>query len=81
LLYAGKNRLRERPGWKEWNISASVVRNLDDRSATGIFDVSRWFGNHFSAYTHIEIPSGGKTTAYGSAPYASSSAAGLRFHL
>lgn len=81
FLYAGKNRLRELPGWKEWNVSASIVMNLDDHSHTEIFDVSRWFGNHFSAYTHVEIPAGGITTDYGSAPYAASSSVGLRFQL
>lgn len=81
FLYAGKNRLRELPGWKEWNVSAFAVMNLDDQSATAIFDVSRWFGNHFSAYTHIEIPSGAATTNYGSAPYAASNSVGLRFQL
>jgi hypothetical protein len=81
FFYAGKNRLRELPGWKQWDLSGSIVRNLDDHSYTGIFDVSRWFGNHFSAYTHIEIPAGSSRSDYGSAPYAGANSLGVRFHL
>jgi len=81
FLYAGKNRLRELPGWKEWDVSGSIVSNLDDHSYTGIFDVSRWFGNHISAYTHIEIPVGSSRSDYGSAPYAGANSVGVQFHL
>lgn len=81
FIYAGKNRLRELPGWKEWNVSGSIVSNLDDHSYTGIFDVSRWFGNHFSAYIHAEVPVGSSHSDYGSAPFASANSAGVRFQL
>lgn len=81
FFYAGKNRLRELPGWKEWDVSGSIVSNLDDHSYTGILDISRWFGNHFSAYGHIEIPTGSSRSDYGSAPYASANSVGVRFHL
>jgi hypothetical protein len=76
-----KSRLRERPGWKEWDLSGSVVMNLDDQSSTGIVDVNRWIGNHFSSYLHLEIPHGGKTSDYGSAPYAATTSIGVRFQL
>lgn len=76
-----KSRLRERPGWKEWDLSGSIVSNLDDRSFAGVVDVNRWFGNHFSSYLHIEIPHGGKTSDYGAAPYASATSVGVRFQL
>ncbi len=81
LFNAGKSRLRERPGWKEWDVSGSVVTNLDDRSFTGIVDVSRWFGNHFSSYLHMEIPHGGANSDYGAAPYTTASSVGVRFQL
>ena len=77
----GKTRLRELPGWKEWDVSGSVVANLDDHSYVPVIDVSRWFGNHFSAYTHIELPRGSKTSDYGAAPYRTATSAGIRFHL
>lgn len=78
---AGKARLRELPGWKEWSLSGSVVTNLDDHSYTAVFDVSRWFGNHFSSYVHMDVPRGNKTSEYGSEPYATATSVGVRFQL
>jgi len=77
----GKTRLRQLPGWKEWDVSGSVVTNLNDHSLVGIIDVSRWFGNHFSSYVHMEIPSGSQTSDYGSTPYSTATSLGVRFHL
>jgi len=81
FFYAGKNRLRELPGWKEWDVSASVVTNLNDHSAVPVVDISRWFGKHFSSYMHMEIPIGSSTSDYGSAPYATATSVGVRFQL
>lgn len=81
FLNVGKSRLRELPGWKEWNVSASIVTNVDDHSYVPVFDVSRWFGNHFSAYTHVELPRGSQTSDYGAAPYQSATSVGVRFQL
>ena len=77
----GKTRLRPLPGWKEWDASGSVVANLDDHSFIGIVDVSRWFGNHFSSYVHLEVPSGSKTSDFGATPYTTATSLGVRFHL
>jgi len=81
FFYAGKNRLRELPGWKEWDVSASVVTNLNDHSAVPVVDISRWFGKHFSSYMHLEIPTGSSTSDYGSVPYATATSVGVRFQL
>jgi hypothetical protein len=81
FLYAGKSRLRELPGWKQWDLSASMVSNLDDRSYTAIFDATRRFGNHFSSYLHLEIPQGGKASDYGATPYTAANSVGIRFQL
>jgi hypothetical protein len=78
---AGKSRLRELPGWKEWDVSASVVTNFDDRSYAVIADANRWFGKHFSSYVHVEIPQGSKRSEYGAAPYATATSMGIRFQL
>jgi hypothetical protein len=78
---AGKTRLRELPGWKEWDVSGSVVTNFADRSYVAVADVNRWFGKHFSSYLHLEIPGGGKRSEYGSAPYATATSVGIRFQL
>lgn len=78
---AGKSRLRELPGWKEWDVSASIVTNLDDRSFVGVGDVSRWFGTHFSTYAHVEVPHGGGGSDFGVARYETATSVGVRFHL
>jgi hypothetical protein len=81
FLDAGKNRLRERPGWKEWDLGAYVVANLNDRSYTAIFDANRRFGSRFSSYLHVEIPAGKATSDYGSTPYSAATSMGIRFQL
>jgi len=78
---AGKSRLRELPGWKEWDVSGSMVVNLDDRSLIGVADVSRWFGTHFTGYAHVEIPHGGSRSDFGAARYETATSVGVRFHL
>lgn len=81
FLNAGKTRLRELPGWKEWDVSGSVVTNFDDRSYVAIADASRWFGTHFSSYVHLEVPGGKRASEFGAAPYATATSLGIRFHL
>ena len=81
ILYVSKSRLRELPGWKEWDLSGSVVTNFDDRSYAIVFDVNRWFGKHFSSYLHLEIPRGKPASEYGAAPYSTATSAGIRFQL
>jgi hypothetical protein len=81
FIDAGKNRLRELPGWKEWDLGAYMVANLNDRSYTAIFDANRRFGNHFSSYLHMEIPAGSSKSEYGSTPYSAATSVGVRFQL
>jgi hypothetical protein len=81
FLNAGKTRLRELPGWKEWDVSGSMVANFDDRSYVGVIDVNRWFGKHFSSYLHLEIPRGKTNSEYGVAPYSTATSLGIRFQL
>ena len=81
ILYVSKSRLRELPGWKEWDLSGSVVTNFDDHSYAMVLDVNRWFGKHFSSYLHLEIPRGKPLTEYGAAPYSTATSAGIRFQL
>jgi hypothetical protein len=81
FLRASKSRLRELPGWKQWDLTGSAVMNLDDHSYTGIFDAERRFGNRFSSYVHLEVPQGKKTSEYGATPDAASTSAGVRFQL
>jgi hypothetical protein len=81
FLRAGKSRLRERPGWKQWDLAGSLVENLNDRSYTAVFDVERRFGNRFSSYAHVEAPTGKKASEFGAIPYATSTSVGIRFQL
>jgi hypothetical protein len=78
---AYKNRLRELPGWKQWDLSAAAVANLNDRSCTAVFDANRRFGKHFSSYLHSEIPAGSSKSEYGSTPYSAATSVGVRFQL
>jgi hypothetical protein len=81
FFYVSKSRLRELPGWKQWDLSASMVANMNDCSYTATIDVTRRFGLHFSFYLHTEIPQGGKATDYGATPYSVTTSAGVRFQL
>jgi hypothetical protein len=81
FLRTGKSRLRELPGWKQWDLSGAVVANLDDHSCTAVFDANRRFGNRFSSYLHVEVPSGSKASEYGATPYSASTSVGVRFQL
>jgi hypothetical protein len=81
FLDGGKNRLRERPGWKEWDLGSYAVINLNDRSYTAVFDATRRFGNRFSTYLHMEIPAGNSKSEYGATPYSTATSIGVRFQL
>lgn len=82
FVNVGKSRLRDRPGWKEWDVSAALVINLTDRSRIAIFNANRWFGNHLSLYGRAEVPAGKAwRSEYGMIPYAALIAAGFRVNL
>ncbi|MGC9972205.1 MAG: hypothetical protein ABSE56_16620 [Bryobacteraceae bacterium] len=82
FLRAAKSRLRELPGWKEWDVAASLVANLGDRSRILVLDVTRRMGNHLSFYGHAQAPSGKKwQSEYGMIPYAALVSAGFRVQL
>ena len=81
FIRAGKSRLRQLPGWKEWDLSVSAVVNLNDQSYTAVFDATRRFGNRFSTYLHMEVPAGKYNSEYGSTPYSAATSIGVRFQL
>jgi hypothetical protein len=77
-----KSRLRERPGWKEWDIAASFVANLDDGSHVAVVDAGRRFGNHFYGYGHVQGPGGKRgRSEYGAIPYSALTSIGVTFQL
>jgi hypothetical protein len=72
LIRVSTSRLRELPGWKEWDVAASLLANLDDGSHIATFDAGRRLGNHFYAYMHTEAPAGkGEGSQYGMILYSS----------
>ncbi len=82
FVRAGKSRLRELPGWKEWDVSASLVANLDDHSRVGVLDLSRRVGNHLSLYGHLQTPGGNRLRSqYGMVPYSALLSAGIRVQI
>jgi hypothetical protein len=81
FIDAYKSRLRELPHWKQWDLSASAVVNLNDGSYTAVFDTARRFGNRFSSYLHLEVPAGASKSEYGATPWNAATSIGLRFQL
>jgi hypothetical protein len=82
FVRAGKSRLRERPGWKEWSVTASLVANLDDGSRIGVLDVGRRFGNHFYGYLHAQTPGGRPgRSEFGALPYSALLSIGVTFQM
>jgi hypothetical protein len=82
FLRVGKARLRELPGWKEWDVTASLVANLDDGSRIGVFDAGRRIRNRFRAYLHAETPAGKRSRSeFGAIPYSALVSIGATFQM
>jgi len=82
FLRVGKSRLRELPGWKEWDVTVSLVANLGDGSHIAVLDAGRRFGNHFYAYTHTQAPAGKRDRSqFGAIPYSALASIGVTFQL
>lgn len=82
FIHVGKNRLRELPGWKEWDLGFSIVSNLKDRSRIAVFDATRRLGQHYSVYGRVQAPAGPKwRSEYGMIPYAALVSAGFRVQI
>lgn len=77
----GKSRLRELPEWKQWDLTASFVARVNDRSGMVIVDATRRFGNHSEAYLHAAMPAGSGHSEYGGTPYVAATSMGVRLHL
>jgi hypothetical protein len=81
-LRISKSRLREVPGWKEWDVALSLVANLDDGSRIGVLDAGRRVGNHLYAYAHVEAPGGKRSgSQYGKIPYSALISVGVRLQM
>jgi hypothetical protein len=81
-LRVEKARLRELPGWKEWDVTASLAANLGDRSRIGVLDAGRRIGNRFYAYLHGQTPGGNRTRSqFGVIPYSALISIGVTFQM
>ncbi len=79
FVSVGKARLRELPGWKQWDVSLAVLTNTSDRSHIFIFDLTRRVADHFSFVGRTEAPSGKRWhSEYGMIPYSALVSMGLR---
>ncbi|HWR52018.1 MAG TPA: hypothetical protein VN428_12975, partial [Bryobacteraceae bacterium] len=82
FVHIGKSRLRELPGWKEWDLGFSLVSNLRDRSRIAVFDATRRMGQRYSVYGRVQAPAGTKwRSEYGMIPYAALVSAGFRVQI
>ncbi len=82
FLSVGKSRLRELPGWKQWDLSLALLANTTDRSRMLILDVTRRVADHFSLVGRTEAPSGKRwRSEYGMIPYSALVSIGFRYQI
>ena len=81
-LSIGKSRLRELPGWKQWDLSLGLLANTTDRSRIVILDVTRRVADHFSLTAHTQTPGGKRwRSEYGMIPYSALVSIGFRYQI
>jgi hypothetical protein len=74
-----KGRLRERPGWKDWDLGLVLLASLRDHSRLIIVDVQRRVRLRYALHGRLTLPGGGKgVSEYGMIPYAAQASLGLR---
>ena len=82
FLSVGKSRLRELPGWKQWDVSLGLVANTTDRSRILVLDVTRRVADHFSLTAHAQTPGGKRwRSEYGMIPYSALVSIGFRYQI
>ena len=82
FLSVGKTRLRELPGWKQWDVSLGLVVNTTDRSRILTLDVTRRLADHFCLVEHTQTPGGKRwRSEYGMIPYSALVSVGFRYQL
>ena len=76
-----KSRLREIPGWKEWDVFTSIVGTFADGSWAIVSEVDRRLGHYFTAYGRVLLPGGSPQSQFGAIPYDAFTSLGLKFQL
>ncbi len=83
-LFVGvnKGRLRELPGWKEWDLGLVVLTSLSDHSRMVILDVERRLRLRYAVHGRVSLPAGKNGSAeYGMIPYAAQVSIGFRVQI
>jgi hypothetical protein len=82
FVNCGKSRLREPPGRKEWDASASVVANLTGGSRVLVGDVTRRIGDKVSLTGPAEASRGEVwQSEFGMVSYAALVSIGIRYKI
>ena len=82
FLSVGKARLRELPGWKQWDVALALVANTSDHSRILTLDVTRRVADRFSLLEHTEAPGGKRwRSEYGMIPYSALVSIGFRYQI
>lgn len=75
----GKSRLRELPGWKQWDLAFSLLANTSDGSRILFVDVTRRLRDNFSLTARAQAPGGKRgRSEYGMIPYSALLSIGFR---
>ena len=82
FLSVGKSRLRELPGWKQWDLGLSLLANTTDHSRILVLDVTRRLADRFSFIGRAETPGGKRwRSEYGMIPYSALVSIGFRYQI
>ncbi len=82
LVTANKARLRELPGWRDWDLAATALVNLSDGSLIAVLDAERRLGLRYAAHLRVTTPAGARSRSeYGMIPYTTQVSIGLRFQM
>jgi hypothetical protein len=78
----GKARLRELPGWKDWDVSAPADANRTGGSRVFVGDATGRIGDKVSLTGHAEAPRGKVwQSEFVMVPYAALASMGIRYRL
>ncbi len=80
FLRVAKSRLRELPGWKEWDVAGSLIADLRTGTRIAVFDVSRRIRDNFTIYGRTEAAGRIKPRSeFAMIPYAALFSLGFRY--
>lgn len=82
FLHIGKGRLREIPGWRDWDVGAALLLGLSDGGRMLIVDVEHRVGQRFALHGRLSLPAGSSQwSEYGMIPWTARVSVGLRLQM